>query len=317
MYLFEDAVAEAAKKAGMRALVGEVLYDFPSPNYGPIEEGFRYTERLIEKWRDDPLINIAVEPHSPYLCSPRLLKEAKALADENGCAMVTHLSESEQEVAQVQDKYGKTPAQHLADLGFLDSRLIADHCVALTAEDMALLKRFQVKVAHNAESNMKLASGIAPVPRLLEEGITVGIGTDGCASNNNLDMFQEMDAVAKVHKVQTLDPTVLDAKTVVQMATIEGARVLGLEEQIGSLEPGKRGDVIVVDVKRPHLIPMYNVYSHLVYCVTGNDVVTSVVNGRVLMEERGLETLDADEVMEEVNRIAQEVVLSKDDSINP
>jgi 5-methylthioadenosine/S-adenosylhomocysteine deaminase len=288
----------------MRALVGEVLYDFPSPNYGPVEEGLKYTEDLIEKWRDDPLINIAVEPHSPYLCSPDLLEKAKAIADRNGCPMVTHLSESDQEVAQVLDKYGKTPAQHLADVGFLGPRLIADHCVALTQKDVALLKAFDVKVAHNAESNMKLASGIAPVPQLLQEEITVGIGTDGCASNNNLDMFQEMDTVAKVHKVQTLDPTVMDAKTVVRMATIEGARVLGLEDQIGSLEPGKRGDVIIVDVKRPHLIPMYNVYSHLVYAVSGNDVVTSIVNGQVLMEERVLTTLDVDEVMEEVNRIA-------------
>jgi len=309
MYLFEDAVAEAAKKAGMRALVGEVLYDFPSPNYGPVEEGLKYTEDLIEKWRDDPLVNIAVEPHSPYLCSPDLLEKAKAIADRNGCPMVTHLSESEQEVAQVRDKYGKTPAEHLADVGFLDSRLIADHCVALTRKDMALLREFDVKVTHNAESNMKLASGIAPVPQLLEEGITVGIGTDGCASNNNLDMFQEMDTVAKVHKVQTLDPTVMDAQTVVRLATIDGAKVLGLEDQVGSLEAGKRADVIIVDVRRPHLVPMYNVYSHLVYAVSGNDVVTAIVDGQVLMEDRILTTLDVDEVMEEVNRIAEHIIL--------
>jgi 5-methylthioadenosine/S-adenosylhomocysteine deaminase len=309
MYLFEDAVAEAAQEAGIRAVVGEVLYDFPSPNYGPVEEGLKYTETLIDKWRDDPLITIAVEPHSPYLCSSDLLRKTKAIADRNAAPMVIHLSESEHEVAEVREKCGKSPVEHLADIGFLSPNLIADHCVALTQGDISLLKAFDVKVAHNPESNMKLASGIAPVPELLKNGITVGIGTDGCASNNNLDLFQEMDTVAKLHKVNTLDPTVMDAQTVVRMATIDGARVLGLEDQIGSLERGKRADVIIIDMRQPHLIPMYNVYSHLVYAVSGHDVVTAIVNGRVLMEDRVLTTLHVDKVMEDVNRIAENVVL--------
>lgn len=308
MYLYEDAVAQAVKRARMRAVVGEVLYDFPSPNYGPIEEGLKYTEALIDKWRDDPLIAIAVEPHSPYLCSPDLLRQAKAIADQNGALMVIHVSESEQEVAQVKGKYDKTPVGHLAETGILSPNLVADHCVALTQKDISLLKDFDVKVAHNPESNMKLASGIAPVPELLANGITVGIGTDGCASNNNLDLFQEMDTVAKLHKVHTSDPTVMDARTVVRMATINGARVLGLEDHIGSLEPGKKADIIIIDTRRPHLIPMYNVYSHLVYAVSGHDVVTSIVNGQVLMENRVLATLDVDNVMEDVNRIAQDIV---------
>jgi 5-methylthioadenosine/S-adenosylhomocysteine deaminase len=308
MYLYEDAVAQAVKRARMRAVVGEVLYDFPSPNYGPIEEGLKYTEALIDKWRDDPLIAIAVEPHSPYLCSPDLLRQAKAIADRNGALMVIHVSESEQEVAQVRGKYDKTPVGHLAETGILSPNLVADHCVALTQKDISLLKDFDVKVAHNPESNMKLASGIAPVPELLTNGIIVGIGTDGCASNNNLDLFQEMDTVAKLHKVHTSDPTVMDARTVVRMATIDGARVLGLEDHIGSLEPGKKADIIIIDTRRPHLIPMYNVYSHLVYAVSGHDVVTSIVNGQVLMENRVLATLDVDNVMEDVNRIAQDIV---------
>lgn len=309
MYLFEDAVAHAAKDTGLRAVVGEVLYDFPSPNYGPAEEGLKYTESLIRKWQDDPLITIAVEPHSAYLCSPDLLRKAKAIADRHGAPMVIHLSESEHEVTQLREKYGRTPAQHLAEIEFLSSKLIADHCVAITQKDMALLKAFDVKVAHNPESNMKLASGIAPVPELLRHGITVGIGTDSCASNNNLDLFQEMDTVAKLHKVQTLDPTVMDAPTVVRMATIEGAKVLGLEDQIGSLERGKRADIIVIDIRQPHLVPMYNVYSHLVYAVSGHDVVTAIVDGQVLMEDRVLSTLDVDRVMEDVNRIAERMVL--------
>jgi len=309
MYLFEDAVAQAAKDAGVRAVVGEVLYDFPSPNYGPVEEGLKYTESLICKWQDDPLMTIAVEPHSAYLCSPDLLKKAKAIADRHGAPMVIHLSESDHEVTQLREKYGRTPVQHLAEIGFLSSKLIADHCVAITQEDMALLKAFDVKVAHNPESNMKLASGIAPVPELLRHGITVGIGTDSCASNNNLDLFQEMDTVAKLHKAQTLDPTVMDAPTVVRMATIDGARVLGLEDEIGSLESGKKADIIVIDIRQPHLVPMYNVYSHLVYAVSGHDVVTAIVDGQVLMENRVLSTLDADRVMEDVNRIAEHMVV--------
>ena len=305
MYLFEDAVAEAARQAGMRAVVGEVLYDFPSPSYGPVEEGLKYTENLIEKWRDDPLITIAVEPHSPYLCSPDLLEKTKAIARRNAAPMVIHLSESDHEVAQVMAKYGKTPVEHLAEIGFLGPNLIADHCVALTDNDIELLKNYDVKVAHNPESNMKLASGIAPIPQLLKQGITVGIGTDGCASNNNLDLFQEMDTVAKLHKVHTLDPTVMDARTVVRMATIDGARVLGTDHVSGSLEAEKKADIIIIDIRRPHLIPLYNIFSHLVYAVTGSDVVTAIVNGRVLMEDRVLTTVDVDEAMAAVNRIAQ------------
>ncbi len=309
MYLFEEAVAQAVKEAGMRAVVGEVIYDFPSPNYGPVEDGLKYTEALIEKWRDDPLITIAVEPHSAYVCSPDLLQKARAIADRNGVPIVIHLSETEREVVQIREKYGRTPVAHLAEIGFLCPNLIADHCVALTAEDTALLKDFDVKIAHNPESNMKLASGVAPIPELLKQGITVGIGTDGCASNNNLDLFQEMDTAAKLHKVHTLDPTVMDARTVVSMATIDGARVLGMGDIIGSLEAGKKADIIIIDIRSPHLMPMYNIYSHLVYAVTGSDVVTSVVNGRVLMEDRVLTTLDVDEVMAAVNRIAQDIVM--------
>ncbi|OEU48640.1 MAG: S-adenosylhomocysteine deaminase [Desulfobacterales bacterium S3730MH5] len=304
MYLFEEATAQAAKEAGMRAVVGEVIYDFPSPNYGPVEEGLKYTEALIEKWRDDPIISIAVEPHSVYLCSPDLLQKARAIADRNCVPMVIHLAETEREVAQIRERYGRTPVAHLANIGFLNPNLIADHCVVLTAEDMMLLKDFDVSIAHNPESNMKLASGVAPIPELLKHGITVGIGTDGCASNNNLDMFQEMDTVAKLHKVHTLDPTVMDARTVVRMATIDGARVLGLGDITGSLESGKKADIIIIDIKRPHLIPLYDICSHLVYAVTGSDVVTTIVNGRILMEDRLLTTLDVDEVMAASNRIA-------------
>ena len=310
MYLFEGAVADAARQAGMRAVVGEVLYDFPSPNYGPIEKGFAYTESLIKKWQDDPLITIAVEPHSPYLCAPELLKTAHDLARRYDIPLVIHVAETEAEVKKSLEQNGKTPVAHLADLGVLFPNVLACHCVALHDGDMALLKAFDVKVSHNPESNMKLASGIAPVPQLIDAGICVGLGTDGCASNNNLDLFLEMDTVAKLHKVHTLDPTVMDAETVLRMATIEGARALGLADRIGSLETGKQADIIVIDTNKPHLTPMYHPASHLVYAVRGSDVATVLIDGRLVMQDRQLKTIDLEAAMAAVVQISKEVKAS-------
>jgi 5-methylthioadenosine/S-adenosylhomocysteine deaminase len=307
MYLFEDAVAMAAQNSGIRAVVGEVLYDFPSPNYGPIDKGFEYTEMLIEKWKDDPLVTIAVEPHSPYLCSPELLAKASTIASDNNIPIIMHLSETKSEVKQIQKSYGKTPVRHLADLGVLTPNLLACHCVVLTEEDIDLLYQFDVKIAHNPESNMKLASGIAPIPKLLEKGVCVGIGTDGCASNNNLDMFLEMDTAAKIHKVNTGDPTVMDAKTVLKLCTIDSARALGLSDSIGSLEPGKKADLIVIDTKKPHLTPLYNPESHLVYAAKGSDVASVIINGNIVMEDGKLNNMDIENVMENVRRIADEI----------
>jgi 5-methylthioadenosine/S-adenosylhomocysteine deaminase len=308
MYLFEDAVARAAQTAGMRAVVGEVLFDFPSPGYGPVEQGFAATQALIDTFRADPRITIAVEPHSPYLCAPELLTRAFDLAGRNGLPLVIHLSETAGEVKTVLDRYGRTPVGHLDALGLLAPNVLACHCVALNEEDIARLQRHGVKVSHNAESNMKLASGIAPVPRLLEAGVCVGLGTDGAASNNNLDLFLEMDTVAKLHKVQSLDPTVLDAATVLRMATIDGARALGLDDRIGSLEPGKQADVIVVDTHRPHLVPMYHPVSQLVYAARGSDVAAVVIDGRVVMEDGRIRSFDVEQAMDDVTRIAEAIV---------
>lgn len=307
MYLFEDAVAEAASRAGLRAVVGEVLYDFPSPNYGPIEKGFEYTQNLISKWRGHPLITIAVEPHSPYLCAPELLQKSAEISDKNKIPLIIHVAETDKEVEQIKGRYGKTPIAHLADIGVLSSRLVACHCVAVSEEDIGILKSYDVKVSHNPESNMKLASGIAPVPKLIKAGICVGLGTDGPTSNNNLDMFSEMDIAAKIHKVNGMDPTLMNAHTVLKMATIKAARVLGMDAVAGSLEVGKKADLIIIDTRKPHLTPMYNIYSHLVYSACGNDVATSIINGRVVMEDRKLLTLDVEKAMADVNRIADEI----------
>ena len=297
MYLFEDEVARAAHQAGMRCLVGEVLYDFPSPNYGPIEAGLAYAERLIQKWRDGPLVSVAVEPHSLYTCSPELLVKTHELAEKHDVPLIIHLAESVAENDEVVKRYGQRPVAHLSSLGLLTPRLIADHVVHVDSAEMDLLARTGVRVVHNPESNLKLASGISPVSELIARRIPVGLGTDGCASNNNLDLFGEMDTAAKLAKVNTLDPTVLNAETVLRMATIEGARVLGLADRIGSLEIGKQADVIVLDTRKPHLTPMYNPYSHLVYAATGHDVCHAIIAGRIVMENRRLLTLDVTEVL--------------------
>ena len=307
MYLFEDAVARAAHTAGMRAVVGEVLFDFPSPHYGPLERGFEYTSTLIETYRDDPLITIAVEPHSPYLCAPALLKRACELAGRHRLPLVTHVAETESEVQTLRQRFGRTPVEHLEALGVLGPNVLACHCVRLSEADIRRLQRHDVKVSHNPESNMKLASGIAPVPELLAAGVCVGIGTDGAASNNNLDLFLEMDTAAKLHKVNRLDPTVLDAATVLRMATCDGARALGLQARIGSLEPGKQADVIILDTRRPHWTPLYHPASQLVYAARGSDVTTAVINGQIVMEDRRILTFDVEKAMDDVNRIAAEI----------
>lgn len=317
MYLFEDHVALAAKEAGVRAVVGEVLYDFPSPNYGPIENGFAYTEMLAEKYRNDPLINIAVEPHSTYLCAPGLLEKASLLAHKNNLLLVIHVSETRSEVSQIKERYGRTPVGFLASLGVLSSNLLACHCVHMTEDDIALLKKNEVKVAHNPESNMKLASGIAPVSELIKKGVCVGLGTDGCASNNNLDIFHEMSMAAKLGKTHAHDPAAMNAKSVLRMATIDGARALGLSGITGSLEKGKKADIIILDTHKPHLTPMYNPVSHLVYAARGSDVTTSVINGRLVMEERKILSFDFPEIAGKMRKIAEDIRKQNAESFKP
>jgi 5-methylthioadenosine/S-adenosylhomocysteine deaminase len=297
MYLFADEIAKAAKKSGMRALIGEVLYDFNSPNYGSLENGFKYTEELIFKWRQDPLISIAVEPHAPYTCSPTLLQKADELALKYQTPLIIHLSETLNEIEQMEQRYGKRPVAHLESLGLLKPHLIAAHCVHMNDTEIESLAENKVSVIHNPESNMKLASGVAPIPKMLQNKITVGLGTDGCASNNNLDLFSEMDMTAKLHKVHSLDPTVMDALTVLKMATSEGAKALGMGSITGSIEKGKKADLILVYTRQPHLTPLYNPYSHLVYAARGSDVTHTIINGVLVMENRRVLTLDVEAIM--------------------
>lgn len=304
MYIFEEETARAAKQAGMRCLLGEVLYDFPSPSYATPAAGLALTRQLLERYADDSLIRIAVEPHALYTCSEPLLVQARDLAREFNAPLALHLLENQAEKAQLLAKFGQGAVTYLEQLGCLDERLIAFHCVAFDDEDIRRFADQGCKVVYNPESNMKLASGFAPVSRMRAAGIPVGLGTDGCASNNDLDLFQEMDTAAKLEKVRHLDPTLLPAPAVVAMATREGARVLGLEGVTGCLRPGLKADLILIDLKRPHLTPMYHPYSHLVYAVTGADVKTVLINGRLVMRDRQLLTLNEGEIMERVNRIA-------------
>jgi 5-methylthioadenosine/S-adenosylhomocysteine deaminase len=308
MYLFADAVAQAARETGIRAVVGEVLYDFPSANYGSPENGLKFTESLLQTWQDDPRIRVAVQPHAVYTCSPDLLSRCGELAERYDARLIIHLSETHQEVADCQQRYGATPVAHLQQLGLLNQRLVADHGVVLSPPDLELLAASGASVAHCPESNMKLASGVAPVVELLRQGVNVALGTDGCASNNNLDMVQEMDTAAKLHKVHHLDPTVMPAPAVLGLATRGGARALNLDSKLGSLEPGKQADLIVIDGDQPHLVPLYNPYSQLVYAAGGADVRTVLIAGRVVVQDRRLLTLDAAEAMARVREYARQIL---------
>ena len=308
MYLFARDVARAAEESGMRAWLGEVLYDFPSPSYGELENGFALMEQLFTDYTDNELITITVNPHAVYTCSPDLLSRLGRFAAERQALLHIHLAENADEDALCRERFGVGPVRHLDKLGLLGKRMLAAHCVVLDDEEIDLLAGRGVKVAHCAESNMKLASGIAPVPAMLDAGVCVGIGTDGSASNNDTDMFGEMNSVAKVHKAALMDPTVMDAETTLSAATRGGAAALGAQGLIGSLEAGKKADLIVVDFDRPHLSPVYNPVSHLVYAVRGSDVVHSMINGRLVMKNRKILTLDEPAILAEMGEIRREIL---------
>ena len=307
MYLFSKEVARATEESGMRAWIGEVLYDFPSPCYGELDNGFSYVDELFAHYNNHPLISITADPHAVYTCSPELLTRLGQVAQDNNSLYVIHLSENEAEVNTCKERYNCTPVEHLEQLGLLTPRTLAAHCVMLDDQDIALLSKRGVNVSHCQESNMKLASGTAPVVKMLEAGVKVGIGTDGAASNNDVDMFSEMNTVAKIHKVARMDPTAMNAEQTLHAATLGGATTLGAGKQIGSLETGKKADMIVLNMNQPHLTPLYNVPSHLVYAARGADVIHSVINGRLVMENRFLKSLDEEQILARMREIGQKI----------
>lgn len=308
MYYFEDQVAEAAKEAGIRAVAGSTLIDFPAPDNKTLDEALAYAERFLERWAGDPLIVAAVAPHSTYLGAPPTLKAAKALADRYGAPLLIHLSESRDEQSQVRERYGKTPTEQLRDLGLLRKGLLGAHGIWLSPDDRRILAEAGAGVAHCPQSNMKIASGAAPVREMLAEGLRLGLGTDGAASNNDLDMFEEMLTAALLAKHVAQDPTSAPAAAVLEMATLGGARALGMEDRLGSLEPGKRADLIVVGLDEARLHPMYDAVSHLVYAAKGADVRHSVIEGRVVMRDRTVLTLDEPRVKAEADRLRARIL---------
>jgi len=311
-YFFEDSLAEAVNDAGMRAIVSQGFADFITPDNSKFDKMMATVNRFVKRWQSHaPMITPAFFCHSPYTCSPATLVKVKKAAREAGILYMLHLLESKDEIDIILSRYGKKPVQHLLDLDVLDDQTVAVHCNWLTDEDMTIFAGQGVLVSHNPESSMKLAAGIAPVPEMLKRGIKVGLGTDGCASNNDLDMFREMDTAAKIHKVTSLDPTVMSAQTVLQMATLGGAQVLGLDKLIGSIEIGKQADIILLDMNQPHLTPLYNCYSQLVYAARGADVKTSIINGKIVMKDRQLRTIDLPTAMENVRSIAADIIASK------
>jgi 5-methylthioadenosine/S-adenosylhomocysteine deaminase len=310
MYYFEEDVAAAMKAAGMRGVLGETLIGFPSPDSATPAVALTYTELFLKHWKGDPLITPAVAPHSIYTCTETLLKDAAALARREQAPLLIHVAEAPFELEKSRHDHGLTTVQYLSRIGVLGPNVLGAHCIWLDQADVQTLAHFGVGCSFNPSSNMKTAAGLMPAAELLAAGVAVGIGTDGAASNNNQDMFEEMDLAAKEQKFARMDPKALSAVQVVEMATIAGARALHLERQVGSLEVGKKADFIVVDTSGAHATPMYDVYSAIVYALKSSDVRTTVVGGKVLMDDRRMLTLDEPAILAKATEYAKQIQAS-------
>ncbi len=308
MYYFEDAIARATKAAGMRGVLGETWIDFPAPDNKTHAEAIAYTENFLKKWKGDPLIHAAVAPHAAYTNSEASLKDAAALARRYGAPILIHVSETKRENDEIRAKFGASPVAFLDRIGLLGPDVLAAHCVWLDAADIATLVRRDVGCAHNPSSNMMLGSGTAPVVDMLRAGLRLGLGTDGPAgSNNDLNMMEEMDLAAKLQKVSRMDPRALSAEQALELATIGSARALHMEKEIGSLEAGKKADIILLRTDLPHAVPSYNLYSSIVYALKSTDVVTVIINGRTVMLNRRVLTLNEAGVLAKAKEYAQKV----------
>jgi 5-methylthioadenosine/S-adenosylhomocysteine deaminase len=310
MYYFEDVVARVTKDAGMRGVLGETIIDFPAPDNETPGEALAYTQKYLNQWKGDPLIIAAVAPHSIYTCSEKTLQDAATLARRNGAPILIHIAEAQFELEQSREKHGATPVAYLERAGILGPDVIGAHCIWVDQADIATLAHFNVGCINNPSSNMKTAAGVMPVPEMLAAGEPIGLATDGAASNNNQDMFEEMDLAAKLQKIARMNPRALPEKQVVEMATINGARALHLEKIIGSLETGKKADLILVDIGAPHATPMYDVYSELVYALKASDVRTVVIAGNVVMRDRRMLTLDEKEILAKAEEYKKKVTSS-------
>ena len=311
MYYFEDTVAEETKNAGMRGVLGQSVIGFPAPDYKTPEAALAGAETFLKAYADDPLITPAVAPHAIYTTSDETLQAARTLADRYGKPLIIHIAETKAEFDEAMQKRKKTPVAALADLGVLSGWTLVAHAVWLDPKDFGLLRAAGTGVAHCPSSNMMLASGVAPVLKMLQAGIPVGLGTDGVAgSNNDVDMLEEMDLAAKLQKVSSGDPTALPAEQAFAMATILGAKALRMDEQIGSVETGKRADIISIRLDAPNAVPLYDVYSQLVYSLKASDVGDVMVNGRLIVRNRHMLTVDDKAVMARAEQYRAQVAKS-------
>jgi 5-methylthioadenosine/S-adenosylhomocysteine deaminase len=311
MYYFENAVAEETKAAGMRGVLGETFIDFPAPDNKSEAEMLTYTEKFLKKWQGDPLIHAAAAPHSIYTCSQKTLQDAAALARKYHSPILIHTSEMKKEWEDSKKTNGMSPVQYLDKIGILGPDVVSAHCIFVDAADEKTLAQRGVGCVHNPSSNMMIASGVSPVAEMRAAGVAVGLGTDGPAgSNNDLDLMEEIDLAAKLAKITKLDPLALNAKAVVEMATIDGARALHMEKEIGSLEPGKKADIVLISLNEPNAVPMYDIYAQLAYALKGSDVETVVIGGRVVMRDRKLLTVKEEEAMAKARQYKKSIAAS-------
>jgi len=307
MYFFEDTIGKVTEKIGVRGFLGFALIDSGTPEYSA-EDLMPQCEQFVRRWKKKDLLQPVVAPHAIYTCGPETLKKSLEIADKHDIHLHIHCSETREEVYEVQDRYGLRPIGQLKKYSLLCEKMVLAHCGWITKNEILDIKKGGSKVSHNPVSNMKIATGgYAPIPELIEANVPVGLGTDGAASNNTLDMFDTMKFCALVHKQHRWDPIILPAQTVVDFATIGGAKCLGVENKIGSIEEGKKADLIMLDLKKPHLTPQHDLVSHLVYSARGSDVSTTIVNGKPLMLEGEFLTLNYDELLENAEKCAKEL----------
>ena len=307
MYYFEEEIAKATREAGLRGVLGQTIIQFPVADAKTPAEGLARAEAFIKAFKGDALIVPAVAPHAMYTNDKATLVACAELGRRYGVPIIIHLAETEDEVRIAREQHGMSPTAYLESIGFWGSHTLAAHGVWVTGADIAILKRHAIGVAHNPESNMKLASGAAPIGKYLAAGVALGLGTDGAASNNDLDMFEAMRQASFLAKHAEHDPTAIPAQTALDMATVGGARALSMEGAIGSLEIGKRADLIAVSISAARQTPLYNPVSHLVYTTRGDDVRTTIVNGKVLMKDRRVRTLDRTAVIADAKRLSDRV----------
>jgi 5-methylthioadenosine/S-adenosylhomocysteine deaminase len=311
MYYFEDVIAQETKAAGMRGVLGETFIDFPAPDNKSEAEMLAYTEKFLKRWQGDPLIQAAPAPHSIYTCSRKTLQDSAALARKYQAPILIHVAEMKKEWEDSEKQNGMSPVGYLNSIGVLGPDVVAAHCIYVDETDRELLAQKQVGCVHNPSSNMMLASGVSPVPEMRAAGVAVGLGTDGPAgSNNDLDLMEEMDLAAKLAKITKMSPTALNAKAVVEMATIDGAKALHMDKEIGSLEPGKKADLILISLDEPNAVPMYDIYAQLAYALKASDVETVVIGGKVVMRDRKLLTVNEEQAIRKAREYKKTIAAS-------